>query len=104
LLILLRESPYPSVRELSVHRLVNQGQVTMPVAEALLRGAQGDATPGVRAACLRGLMKLQVTGPALVAAVRQLEMDRDPRVRSAAQEVGRWLQTVSAGPALTRRN
>jgi hypothetical protein len=104
LLILLRESPYPSVRELSVQRLVAQGQVTMPVAEALLKAALGDATPGVRAACLRGLMKLQVTGPALASAVRQLQSDRDPRVRSAAQEVGRWLQTVSAGPALTRGN
>jgi hypothetical protein len=99
LLGLLKDSPYPSVRELTAKRLVSRGEVTLPVAEALLHGAKTDIAPGVRAACLRGLMTLHVTGPALAAAAHQLESDKDARVRSTAQEVSRWLQSQSAAPA-----
>jgi hypothetical protein len=101
MLLLLKDSPYAAVREVTVRRLVSRGKVTMPVAEALLSGALSDKEAGVRAACLRGLKTLGVTGPALVAACQKLGGDPDTRVREAAVEVSLWLQTLSAGPAPT---
>jgi hypothetical protein len=101
MLLLLKDSPYAAVREVTVRRLVSRGKVTMPVAEALLSGALSDKEAGVRAACLRGLKTLGVTGPALGAACQKLGGDPDKRVREAAVEVSLWLQTLSAGPAPT---
>jgi hypothetical protein len=99
LLLLLKESPYPSVRELSVKRLVNRGEINAAVAEGLYSAATNDNSPGVRAASLRGLMTLRVTGPALITAAHQLQSDRDLKVRNAAHEVSHWLEEQSAAPA-----
>jgi hypothetical protein len=54
------------------------------VVEALVRSAQTDPAPSVRACCCRCLADMQVRGPECVAVLKALGDDREQSVRTAA--------------------
>jgi hypothetical protein len=90
---MLRESTYPDEREWAANHLIEAGRrgVAPAAAGELARAAVQDQTPGVRAACLRGLRKLGARAEA-AAAVHHLRTDPDEGVRLEAEEVGEWLR------------
>jgi HEAT repeat protein len=90
---MLRESTYPDEREWAANHLTEAGRRGAAPAAAgeLARAAVQDQTPGVRAACLRGLRKLGARAEA-AAAVQRLRTDPDEGVRTEAEEVGEWLR------------
>jgi hypothetical protein len=77
----LRDSIYPSQREWAATTLAGCDSRSQPDAvHALLTGAREDPAPTVRAACVRGLVKMKAnTGP-VITALQALKTDGDPRV------------------------
>jgi hypothetical protein len=94
LLATLRDSLYPSERELAAERLASADWRAEPeVAQALLAGARSDPAPAVRASCVRALGQMRINTVPVVAGVRALKDDADPRVR---HEVQRALAVMQA--------
>jgi hypothetical protein len=95
---MLHKSTYPDSREWAANSLANGGKASKEVVEALLSRATDDPAPEVRAACLCGLVKLRIAGPAVVRVVARLQKDQDPLVRHAVQTAGEWLQAHPGRP------
>jgi hypothetical protein len=87
LLATLRDSLYPSERELAVDALRKCDWRQEPmVVEALVKSAKGDPAPAVRAACVRTLGQMRANLVPVVTAIGALRSDPDLRVRQAATE------------------
>jgi hypothetical protein len=93
--IALRDSLYPSQRELAAQSLATADWHSHPtVVQLLTTAAKEDPAPTVRATCVRCLANMHVnTGPVLTV-VRGLKNDKDPHVR---QEAERALSILAAG-------
>jgi hypothetical protein len=94
-LAMLKNALYPSHREIAAMQLSAFSAQQYPHAvRALLTAAKDDPAATVRAACVNGLMKMQVQSPELVAVLHQLRGDADPRVH---QEVEQALARLAPG-------
>jgi len=94
-LAMLRNALYPSHREIAAMQLSAYSAQQYPqVVRALLTAAKVDPAATVRAACVSGLMKMQVCSPEMFALLHQLRSDADPRVH---QEVERALTRLAPG-------
>jgi hypothetical protein len=77
----LRDSIYPSQREWAATTLANGDTRTQPDAiHALMTAAREDPAPTVRAACVRGLVKMKAGTAPVIAALQAMKNDGDPRV------------------------
>jgi hypothetical protein len=85
-LAILRDSPYPSQREVAVESLATANWHTDPnVIPILIETATEDAAPTVRLACVRCLVSMGAnTGPVLET-LQKLQSDPDGRVRREVQ-------------------
>ncbi len=85
-LAILRDSPYPSQREVAVESLASTDWHTDPnVIPTLIETATEDAAATVRAACVRCLVSMGAnTGPVLET-LHKLQADPDARVRREVQ-------------------
>ena len=85
-LTILRDSPYPSQREVAVESLATANWHTDPnVIPILIETATEDAAPTVRLACVRCLVSMGAnTGPVLET-LQKLQSDPDARVRHEVQ-------------------
>jgi hypothetical protein len=93
MLSVLKTSPYPSQREWAANNLAAMGWQGHPaVLPALLTAARKDPAPTVRSGCVYQLSRMDSPPEPVLAALRQLKSDSDPRVR------------VEAERALTRLN
>jgi hypothetical protein len=94
----LRQSTQAPEREEAAARLADQygrDRGADPcVVQTLLRYAVNDSAPGVRAACVRGLARLNLHNEAVYRTLGQLRSDRDARVRAAAEETLGGLQAA----------
>jgi hypothetical protein len=87
MLTTLRDSIYPSQRELAADDLAVCNWKTQPqVVQALMATASKDPAATVRAGCVRSLTKMGAATAPVIAAVQSLKNDPDPRVRIAAEE------------------
>ncbi|HEY1381758.1 MAG TPA: HEAT repeat domain-containing protein [Gemmataceae bacterium] len=80
----LNDELLPSMREVSAEALAHDGRGRPDVVEALVRGAQTDPAPSVRACCCRCLADMQVRSPECLAILKGLADDREQSVRTAA--------------------
>jgi hypothetical protein len=88
LLATLKESMYPSQREWAAEQLSELNWRKQPhVVESLTKSARDDQAATVRVACVRALGHMKANSDEVVALVRDLKNDRDPRVRREADEV-----------------
>jgi hypothetical protein len=69
------------------------------VVDALARAAREDASPLVRATCLRSLARMNVQTLPVLTTVRDARRDGDPRVRAEAEQALRQLGADDSGPA-----
>jgi hypothetical protein len=93
-MLLLTESPYPDSRAYAVEQMAASGEpVTPAVAAALVQAAGKDRSGLVRAACVRGICRLQVEDPSLPGLARKLQTDSDPQVRQAARDLQQWMRS-----------
>jgi hypothetical protein len=86
----LRESPYPSYREMAAEQLSFCDWRRQPaVLAALVASARSDPAATVRAGCVRVLVRIKAAEtPEVMAMLRDLRNDKDERVR---QEVAKAL-------------
>src|SRR5207237_6531015 len=95
MVVALRDSLYPSQRELAAQSLGAADWRTHPeVVQALTMAAKEDPAATVRAGCVRCLANMNANTPPVVALVRGLKNDSDSRVR---QEAERALAILAAG-------
>jgi hypothetical protein len=95
----LHDSLYPSQREWAVEGLASVDWHANPhVVQALLTAAREDPAPTVRAACVRGLVRMNVNSLTVVNTLQGLRADYDTRVREEAEEA---LATLSASHSTT---
>ncbi len=80
----LRSSPSPDKRMWAVQSLISCGETSPTVVQALMSGTATDTSDLVRFACLRGLLQLGITDPALLAKLDWPQIDGDLHVREAA--------------------
>jgi hypothetical protein len=93
--IALHDSLYPSQREWAAENMAAVDWHTHPqVVQALTTAAKEDPAPSVRASCVRCLANMKVNTVPVVAVVRGLKTDSDPRVR---QEAERAMSVLAAG-------
>jgi hypothetical protein len=86
-LSMLKNALYPSHREIAAMQLSAFNCQQFPhVVRALLTSAKHDPAATVRAACVGGLMKMQVQSAELVAVLHQLRNDADPRVHHEVEQ------------------
>jgi hypothetical protein len=86
-LVTLRDSLYPSQREMAAEHLGELNAHGQPqVVQSLMRAARADPAPSVRAACVRALGHMKANSAEVIAFVRDLKNDRDPRIRAEAEE------------------
>jgi hypothetical protein len=84
---ILQTSIYPTTREEAVISLCEGEYRGHPqVVQLLMRVAKDDPAPTVRAACVAGLMRMNVTGDSMLQTLTTLKTDSDPRVRRAVDE------------------
>jgi hypothetical protein len=87
LLATLKDSLYPSEREAAIEKLSELNWRMQPlVVESLMKTAREDPAPTVRAASIHALATMRVDTPETMTLVRNLKVDRDPRVRQEAEE------------------
>jgi len=87
LLATLKDSLYPSQREMAVEQLRERNWRMQPqVVESLTKSARDDPAATVRAACVRALGYMKVNTPDVAALVQGLKNDRDARVRHEAEQ------------------
>ena len=85
--VLMHESVYPSQREWAAERLASFDWRQQPQAvELLVERAKQDPAPGVRAECLRSLVRMKCDVPDVTATVKACQSDADPQVRQAANQ------------------
>jgi hypothetical protein len=95
MLVALRDSLYPSQRELAAQSMAAADWRTHPqVVQALTTAAKEDPAATVRAGCVRCLANMKASTPPVVLVVRGLKNDNDPRVR---QEAERALSILASG-------
>src|SRR5262249_36521967 len=83
----LREALLPSHREWAVESLAASGVKSHEVVQALGRAGKEDPAATVRAAAVRGLMKMNVTSTPVIQAIAGMKNDADPRVRLEVEQV-----------------
>jgi hypothetical protein len=84
---MLRDSLYPSQREMAAQRLGKcDWKADAEAMAALLAGAKDDPAPLVRAACVRALAVMKANTLPVVAALQALKSDKDVRVRHEAEQ------------------
>jgi hypothetical protein len=94
LLTTLRDSLYPSEREMAAEELAHCDWRAQPgVVQALVTAAKTDPAPLVRVSCVRALGRMKANIMPVVSAVQGLKADADLRVR---QEVEHTLGVLSA--------
>jgi hypothetical protein len=100
LLAVLRDSLYPSQREMAVESLAGQrgAQAQPQIVQALLSAAKNDMAATVRASCVRAIAQLQINTVPAVTVVQSLKNDPDPRVR---REVEQALPALTGGQPLS---
>jgi glycosyltransferase involved in cell wall biosynthesis len=104
LLGVLRDSLYASQREWAAANLATvDGRAHPEVVEALRTAARTDGAPTVRATCVRCLIRLKANTPAVMALLKDLQADPDPRVRREASRALGILANGSAAAARTAR-
>jgi hypothetical protein len=87
LLAALRDSLYPSEREVAAERLAGYKWQSEPeVVQALVQAARHDPAPLVRAGCVRSLGRMKANTIHVVNAVQALKADTDPRVRQEVEQ------------------
>jgi hypothetical protein len=87
MLIMLRESLYPSQREWAAEQLSHlDWHREQVVVASLVQGAREDPAPAVRAACVHALGAMKVNTLPVVQTVQGLQKDKDLRVRQEAAE------------------
>jgi hypothetical protein len=102
MLAILKTSSYPSQREWAANNLATfEGRSHPAVVEALLTAAKEDPAASVRSGCVYNLARMQVTSEPVLALLRQLKSDRDPRVRTEAEHA---LARLSPTPQATEPN
>jgi hypothetical protein len=74
----------PSMREVSAETLVRTGKNRPEVVQAMVRSAKTDLAPSVRACCCHCLVEMKVQTPECISALKGLENDPEPQVRTAA--------------------
>src|SRR5262249_21164890 len=100
-LLVLKTSSYPSQREWAANNLATFDWRACPqVVEALVVAAKADPPPSVRAGCAYSLARMGVTAETVLATLRQLKTDQDPRVRQEANQALARLGQGSAPTAL----
>jgi hypothetical protein len=100
MLLALRTAAYFGEREQAVWRLATPDALDNPnVVNELMRAARHDATPVVRAECVRGLVQMRTVSSPVLALFQELKGDPDLCVRTAAEEA---LAELSARASLTR--
>ncbi len=86
MLATLKTSSYPSQREWAANNLATFDWRAYPVVvDALLSAAKEDPAASVRSGCVYNLARMQVKTEPVLALLRQLQSDRDPRVRTEAE-------------------
>ena len=84
---MMRESPYPSQREMAAQSLVGFDWRTNPrILDMLLAGAAGDPAPSVRLGCIGCLGRIQAAVPPVLDLLNKMRADPDPRVRQEAEQ------------------
>jgi hypothetical protein len=92
----LKTSTYPSQREWAANNLASPEWREHPaVVPALVIAARDDPAPTVRSGCVHNLARMGVTAEPVLATLRQLKNDADPRVRVEAE---RALTRLSIDP------
>jgi HEAT repeats len=87
LLATLKDSLYPSQREIAAERLSELDARKNPqVVGSLVKAAKDDPAATVRAACVHALADMKLHTPEVEALVRSLKQDSDARVRHEAEE------------------
>jgi hypothetical protein len=87
LVTLLRDSLYPSQREWACEKLAQMNWRAEPqVVDALVTGAKSDPAVSVRVCCIRSLAQMKIQTVPVVAAVQELKMDPESRIRHEADQ------------------
>jgi hypothetical protein len=87
LLTTLKQSMYPSEREMAAEQLSESSAHQQPeIVQCLVSSAKADPAATVRAACVRALARANANSAEAIAVLRELKNDRDPRVRQEAAE------------------
>jgi hypothetical protein len=82
---MLRDGPYPSQREWAAESLAAASPSDPAVVQALLRGAQEDLAPTVRATCVHCLAGMNAHSAPVLATLYGMQADPDARVRQEVQ-------------------
>jgi hypothetical protein len=95
MITVLKTSTYPSQCEWAANNLSTfDGHGNPLVVQALVMAAKEDPAATVRAACAYNLGRMRVSAEPVLATLRQLRSDRDPRVRTDATQA---LARLNAG-------
>jgi len=95
MIVALRDSIYPSQRELAAQSMASTDWRAHPeVVQALATAGKEDPAATVRAGCVRCLANMRANTPAAVAVVRGLKNDGDPRVRQVMASLSGLWQAV----------
>jgi hypothetical protein len=86
LMKMLSDSDYPSQREWAAEQLAVHHAGSPLVPQALLAAASDDPAAMVRACCVLSLKKMGANSQAVASGLKQLQADKDPRVRDAVRE------------------
>lgn len=91
---LMRESPYPSQREVAAQSLANFDWKAHPhIVPALLQGASQDPAASVRAGCVSCLGRMGAALEPVMTTLQTMRNDIDPRVRQEVEQaLGRLAQ------------
>jgi hypothetical protein len=101
---ILQTSIYPTTREEAVISLCEGDYCGHPqVVQLLMRVAKDDPAPTVRAACVSGLARMNVTSEPMMQTLNTLKSDSDPRVRQAVEEAMSRLSPSRIQPASARQ-
>jgi hypothetical protein len=93
----LRDSPYPAQREWAANSLASFDCKSQPmVLQALMTAAQQDPAATVRAGCVHQLGRMSPAPEPVLATLKALKTDADPRVR---YEVEQAMARVAPGQA-----
>jgi len=99
----LQAGPLPSQREWAVEALTQADWRHDPsVVAALLKGATRDPAATVRAACVRGLVKMDTSDRQVLTVLESLKGDPDPRVRTEIETAMASGAIPAASPAATQ--
>jgi hypothetical protein len=83
----LRDALMPSERELAA---ISLGQLdwrtNLPAVQALISAATEDPAGGVRAACVRSLVRMNANTTPVLVTLRALKSDSDPRVQLEVEQ------------------